>query len=568
MTALAPINADERVVARGRILSVNVGRPISSEWRRATVTTAIRKLPVAGRVTVRGVNLVGDAQADLAVHGGPRKAVYAYPSEHYEWWAAEFGLDRTGWGFVGENLTIAGIREEDVAFGDIFCAGTMRLLITEPRGPCYKLGMRVGADDAPVRMLRDGRTGFYLGVLQEGEVAADDEVVCHDGQVSPRVSMAELCGAFAAPAAIDDDRLDQLIELPGLDGEWRAHFEHERDRRQRPTQAPTCRELVVSDVGRAAHDVVVIEFEAGDLGYESGQFLPLIVPIDGSEHVRCYSLLDPPQEKRLRIAVRRSREESGRPSVSRWLHASVRPGLTLDVREPAGTFTLASTSQERPVALIAGGIGITPMLALAKTLASDSRRFALFFGVRDSSDLLFEDELRQLAKTPSCTEIHVFYPDAHEVGDGLRRTDAPIVPLGAIAAAVPADSDFYVCGPTSMQEAIDHGLRAWGVAEDRIRLEFFGDAPLLAVDAAVQEVVFDRCSRVVLWSDPATTLLDLASEHGIEIPYACRSGSCGTCAVRVLAGSVGYLRGPAAPIAPDTCLTCIAYPLEATVLDA
>ena len=153
------------------------------------------------------------------------------------------------------------------------------------------------------------------------------------------------------------------------------------------------------------------------------------------------------------------------------------------------------------------------------------------------------------------------------MGDGLRRTDTSIVPLDAITAAVPAESNFYVCGPTPMQEAIVQGLRAWGVAEERVWVEFFGDAPLAAVDATAQEVIFDRCSRVVLWSDPATTLLDLASEHGIEIPYSCRSGSCGTCAVRVLAGSVGYLRSPAAPVAPDTCLTCIAYPLEATVLD-
>ena len=402
---MTPSNEYARVVARGRILSVHVGGPISTEWRGATVTTAIRKQPVAERVAVRGVNLVGDAQADLAVHGGPRKAVYAYPSEHYAWWAAEFGVDPTAWGFVGENLTIEGIQEEDVAFGDVLCAGTMRLLITEPRGPCYKLGMRVGADDAPVRMLRTGRTGFYLGVVREGEVSADDEVVCHHGRVSPRVSMAELCAAFATPASIDDDRLGQLIELPSLDGEWRAHFEHERERRQRPKKALARRQVVVSDVSRAAHDVIVVEFEAADAlpGYESGQFLPLIIPIDGSEHVRCYSLLDPPEARRLRIAVRRSREETGRPSVSRWLHESARPGQTLDVREPTGSFTLADTSQERPVTLIAGGIGITPMLALAKTLASKHRRFALFVGVRSSNELLFEEELRQLAQSESCT---------------------------------------------------------------------------------------------------------------------------------------------------------------------
>lgn len=554
-------------------MSVNVGKPVSSQWRGATVTSAIVKQLVSGRVAVRGVNLVGDAQADRTVHGGPRKAVYAYPSKHYAWWANEFGVTADAWGFVGENLTVVEIDEADVAFGDIVCAGSVHLVVTEPRGPCYKLGMRVGSDDAPVRMLQSGRMGFYLGVVEEGELRAGDEVICYDGAVTPRVSIAELCAAFATPSTVDDERLTELTELPGLDAEWREHFERERDRRDGPAAVPPARrQVTASAVERLAHDVVQIELEPADgvpLGpHEAGQFLPLLIPLDGEEHVRCYSLLDPPVARRWRIAVRESREDTGKPSVSRWLHRNVKPGLTIDARDPAGTFTLSGIPAERQVTLIAGGIGVTPMLALARELADCARAFSLFLGVRGEDEVLFEDDLRVLVHRPSCLDVHLFYPGAQTRNDGLRRTDSPIIPMSALRSAAAGDDQFYVCGPPAMQAAIVDGLMAWDVPEPRIRLEFFGSAPAVTVPAVAQEVVFDRCARAVLWSDPATTLLDLANQHGIEIPYACRSGSCATCAVRLLAGSVGYVRTPSAPVAPRTCLTCIAYPLEATVLDA
>lgn len=158
------------------IVSVNVGLPREVDWRGERVRTGIWKEPVAGPVRVRKLNLDGDGQADPAVHGGPAKAVYVYPSEHYELWRAELDLPDLAWGSFGENLTTAGLSEATVRIGDRLRIGTVELQVTRPRLPCYKLGIRFGRPYLLRRFLESGRTGFYLAVLQEGHLAAGDAV--------------------------------------------------------------------------------------------------------------------------------------------------------------------------------------------------------------------------------------------------------------------------------------------------------------------------------------------------------------------------------------------------------
>jgi MOSC domain-containing protein YiiM len=140
------------------------------------VSTGIYKKPVDGRVRVRILGLEGDEQADLRAHGGPKKAVYAYPSEHYPLWRGEFPDRELPWGFFGENLTTKGLKEKDVHMGDRFRIGTAILEVTKPRFPCFKLGIKFGGEEILDRFLRSGRSGFYLGVLEEGEVAAGDSI--------------------------------------------------------------------------------------------------------------------------------------------------------------------------------------------------------------------------------------------------------------------------------------------------------------------------------------------------------------------------------------------------------
>lgn len=156
-----------------RLLSINVSLPRVVTHTAETVTTGIFKEPVSGPISLRTRNLEGDGQADLKSHGGICKAVYAYPYEHYRYWSQE--LDRTdlAFGQFGENFTVEGMLEKDVSVGDVFRVGGALLEITQPRVPCFKLGIRMGGlDGFPKRFLKSGLVGFYMRVLQEGQVAA------------------------------------------------------------------------------------------------------------------------------------------------------------------------------------------------------------------------------------------------------------------------------------------------------------------------------------------------------------------------------------------------------------
>jgi MOSC domain-containing protein YiiM len=157
-----------------RLVSVQVGRPRRVGWHEKPVSTGIYKEAVAGRIMLYRFNLDGDQQADLTVHGGPDKAVYAYPSEHYPIWQAEFPDMRLPYGMFGENFTTEGLDESSVHIGDQFRIGGAVVVVTQPRIPCYKLGIRFGRPDMPKRFHASGRCGFYLAVLREGQVGAGD----------------------------------------------------------------------------------------------------------------------------------------------------------------------------------------------------------------------------------------------------------------------------------------------------------------------------------------------------------------------------------------------------------
>jgi MOSC domain-containing protein YiiM len=158
-----------------KIISVNVGLPRLVLRNGEPVSTGIFKEPVAGRVRMRTLNLDGDRQSDLSVHGGPQKAVYVYPSEHYDFWKRELPDTELPWGMFGENLTTTGLFETEINIGDKFRVGTAEVMVTQPRMPCYKLGIRFNRADIIKRFLLSERSGFYLSVLNEGDVGGGDE---------------------------------------------------------------------------------------------------------------------------------------------------------------------------------------------------------------------------------------------------------------------------------------------------------------------------------------------------------------------------------------------------------
>jgi MOSC domain-containing protein YiiM len=159
-----------------KVLSVNVGCPREVAWGTKTVLTSIWKSPVEGAVQVGLLGLDGDQQSDLSVHGGRRKAVYAYPSEHYPRWRLELPEMELPWSSFGENLTTEGLMEDRVHIGDRFRIGSAEFIVTQPRMPCFKLGIRLGEPEMIERFLRSGRSGFYFSVAREGALSAGDSI--------------------------------------------------------------------------------------------------------------------------------------------------------------------------------------------------------------------------------------------------------------------------------------------------------------------------------------------------------------------------------------------------------
>src|SRR5712691_8222367 len=206
-----------------KLISVNVGLSRVVVSNGDPVSTGIFKEPTAGRVMLRTLNLDGDRQADLSVHGGPEKAIYVYPSEHYDFWKHEFPEMDLPWGLFGENFTTTGLLETEINIGDTFRIGSAEVMVTEPRMPCYKLGIRFGRSDIIKRFLQSERTGFYLAVLKEGEVGTGDEFEplardAHDVRVSDitRLYTREKHNA---------ELLRRAIEVEALPASWRVYFQ-------------------------------------------------------------------------------------------------------------------------------------------------------------------------------------------------------------------------------------------------------------------------------------------------------------------------------------------------------
>ena len=238
-----------------KLVSVNTGMPREVSWHGRMVTTGIFKEPVKGRVALRKLNLDGDRQADLTVHGGEHKAVYCYPLAHYDYWKKELPGRELPMGMFGENFTMddggpglpggpatAGGQalpggqglEESVHLGDRFSVGTAEVVVTQPRLPCYKLGVRFGADDMVKRFLASGRTGFYVMVVREGEVGAGDELKLMTREPNA-VAVSEITRLYVAKRYRDAEIavVRRALQVPELPESWKEYF------RERLRQAGT-----------------------------------------------------------------------------------------------------------------------------------------------------------------------------------------------------------------------------------------------------------------------------------------------------------------------------------------
>jgi len=204
-----------------KLVSINAGLPRQVTWDGKTVTTSIWKEPVSGPVRVARLNIAGDQQSDLAVHGGADKAVYVYPSEHYDHWRRELPGVELPWGAFGENFTTTGLTEE-FRIGDRLKIGSAEFAVTQPRMPCYKLAIRFGRSDMVKRFMKSGRSGFYLRVMREGVVEAGDSIE-HEPGSGESLTVADIVRLYAIDSE-NQEMLARATRLAALPESWREYF--------------------------------------------------------------------------------------------------------------------------------------------------------------------------------------------------------------------------------------------------------------------------------------------------------------------------------------------------------
>ena len=318
--------------------------------------------------------------------------------------------------------------------------------------------------------------------------------------------------------------------------------------------------------------------------YKPGQYLTFNLevpdPTGGQPKalVRCYSLSDRPHPEDYRITIKRVPAPPGRADLppgasSSHFHDRVREGARLSVRAPSGHFHLIEEG-DLPIVLIAGGIGITPLLAILNTLAhrSDPREVWLFYGVRNGSEPIMKEHLKTLRESHPSLHLHVCYSQPHADDEpGRDYQHEGRVDIRLLRRSLPFGRyEFYLCGPPPMMESLVPALEDLGVAPENLHYESFGPAslsrrrlPAQAEPAAADRAItvrFGRSGKTVPWDPKAGSLLALAEDQGIRVESGCRAGSCGSCQTAVESGEVEYLQTPDADIAPGHCLLCIGTP--------
>jgi len=584
-----------------RLISVNVGLPRDIGWRGKTVHTAVWKAPVEGRRRVHRLNIDGDGQGDLAGHGGEHRAVFVYQIDSYHYWQRQLGRSDFVYGQFGENFTVDGLSDQEVCIGDHYRVGGALFEVTQPRVTCYRVGIRMNEPQMAALLVAHGRPGFYLRVLEEGEVEAGDEIV----QVSAgpeRMTVFEINALLYMPGH-SRNQLERALRIPALSAGWRASFLSllEQKRGAGATKgnaelAPVSgsspawsgfRPLQVSRKVRESSNVTSLVLEPID-----GQ--PLTAPLPGQFVVlqlrptpeapvlmRSYSLSSEPSADRYRVSVKR--ETHG--SASAYIDERLQVGDVVYSSAARGSFTLRSS--DTPVVLLSAGIGATPVLAMlyALVVCVSSREVWWIYGARNRREHPFAEETRNLLKALVHGRSHIRYssPDPEDRPgvdfDARGRLDmAAIQKLG-----VPRDADFYICGPSAFMNDLTVGLAGLGIPASRIHTEIFGSGPSRTPGIAASPrrpphvppgppgvgplVSFARSGFDARWGTQFQSLLELAEACDIPVQWACRTGVCHTCETGLVLGTVSYKPEPIEAAAEGNVLICCSWPQVDIVLD-
>jgi len=582
-----------------RLLSVNVGLPRDVTWNGKTVRTSVWKSPITGRRMVRKLDIDGNAQADLAGHGGEHRAVFVYQMDSYHYWESFLGRNDFTFGQFGENFTVEGLLDNEVCIGDRYGIGDAIFEVTQPRVTCYRVGIRMNEPRMPALLVAHHRPGFYFRVLQEGEVGAGDDIVkITDGP--ERISVADVDALLYLPGH-SSEQLQRALQIPALSKGWQGSFQAmlQQDSSSKTVagnpglaneeQAPAWpgfRQMRVVQIRKESDSVTSFILEPIDGQLlplcQAGQFVVLRLHLDPDKPpvLRSYSLSDLPAADHVRISVKNELNGLG----SSFLCNRVREGDVLDVSAPRGSFTLRPGQSS--VVLLSAGVGATPVMSMLHSLAAERSQRELWwiYGARNRVDHPFAEESRSLLKQLSRGRGYVVYSRPAATDRVGADFDAP----GHIDTAllerigVPQNSDFYLCGPTSFLQNMRDGLRNWGVLAENVHTEIFGSLEaitpgmaqvdhsphlLLGPPGSGPAVSFARSGITAAWNQKFASLLELAEACDVPVRWSCRAGVCHTCMTGLIGGSIIYNPEPLERPAPTNVLVCCSQPNAGVTLD-
>ena len=583
------------------LISVNVGLPRDIAWQGKIVHTAVWKRPVAGRVMARRLNLDGDGQGDLAGHGGEHRAVMVYQLDSYRYWEAYLQRHDFEYGQFGENLTVDGLPDNEVCIGDRYRIGGALFEVTQPRVTCYRVGIRMNNPQMPALLVSHKRPGFYCRVIEEGEIGAGDEIVkVADGP--EHVTVQEIDGLLYLPDRAPD-QLQRALRIPALSAGWKGSLtslvaaEEKHDRSGNAALAPSSapppmwpgfRSLRVAAEQRESVDVLSFVLESEDQSPLPtplpGQFLVFKLELDKDSDpiLRSYSMSGSPGTGTYRISVKRAAGAG-----SRYFHDRVRAGDLLKVSAPRGSFTLAPG--DRPVVLLSGGIGATPVLSmlhwLANSAANSMREVWWCYGTRNGTQHPFAAEARALLSGLPHSHSFIAYSKPEDGDQSGKDYDVSgRLNLSSLQRLqVPKEADFYLCGPPAFLGGFTADLKSWGVPYSCIHSEVFGAessiTPGIASTTSVSphppaesigtgpKVSFTRSGLTVPWDSRYGSLLEFAEACDVPVRWACRTGVCHKCESGLIDGKISYAPEPLDRPAEGNILICCSSPLTAVELD-
>ncbi len=581
----------------GNLRSVNVGLPRDVSWQGRTVHTGVFKAPVDGPVTVRRLNVDGDGQGDLAGHGGEQRAVFVYQLDSYRHWQDFLHRNDFTFGQFGENFTVDGLGDDEVCIGDRYRIGGGLFEVTQPRVTCFRVGIRMADPRIPALLVQHRRPGFYLRVLEEGEVGAGDEIVKVAGGPQA-MTVAQLDALLYLPGHTPAE-IGRALRIPALSPGWQASFRAMLDApganggnaglvaTAPPPAWPGFRPLRVVAIQPESTTIssILLADPAGTPVPAAlpGQFLTVRLrpEPDAAPLVRSYSLSGSPGADRYRISVKH--EEHG--AASGYLHSQLHPGSELEVAAPRGTFTLAAGTT--PVLLVSGGVGATPVLAMLHALAAGHSPRPVWWlqAARNGAARPFAAEAAGLLARLPAGRSHVCLsrPEPGDSYDSVGHLSAELLR----GLGLPPQADAYVCGPAPFLADVTAALAVAGVAAARVHTEVFGVREGLTPGIAATparpphppagppgtgpQVSFARSDLTVPWPDAGGrgggSLLDLAEACDVPVRWSCRTGVCHNCESGLLAGDVSYDPEPVDPPAAGNVLICSARPLGPVVLD-